>query len=363
MTIPYTTGTVSVTAGSPVVTGLGTAWLTGGIVGGVFGADRSDGNPIPILSVDSDTQITLAKPWRGATAAAQPYWIIRDTAYLRQLTDNAQKLATYIARLDNATLAAIAALAGSMAADKVPYATGAGTMDWTALTALGRSIIGATAGGTIYGALGEIPEAELPSRLRGVGAGPADLNTITDTGFYLGGTTALNTPTAGGRFFVVHQRYLSTIMLQTAIQWSNTTRVYQRIYNSTAWSPWVVVGAPILGTVAQTAGVPTGAIIERGSNANGEYVRFADGTQICVSPVINVDINLANGTVFSTAGIISPPYPAAFAATPHPFGGIHSTVNAWTNTRCLSTTWGASAWAGASRTGDSMKLGAIGRWF
>jgi hypothetical protein len=37
----------------------------------------------------------------------------------------------------------------------------------------------------------------------------------------------------------------------------------------------------ILGTVSQSAGVPTGAVIERGSNANGEYVRFADGTQIC----------------------------------------------------------------------------------
>ncbi|WP_278397756.1 hypothetical protein [Stutzerimonas kunmingensis] len=37
----------------------------------------------------------------------------------------------------------------------------------------------------------------------------------------------------------------------------------------------------ILGTVSQSGGVPTGAIIERGSNANGGYVRFADGTQIC----------------------------------------------------------------------------------
>lgn len=37
----------------------------------------------------------------------------------------------------------------------------------------------------------------------------------------------------------------------------------------------------IVGTVSQSAGVPTGAIIERGSNANGEYVRWADGTQEC----------------------------------------------------------------------------------
>lgn len=37
----------------------------------------------------------------------------------------------------------------------------------------------------------------------------------------------------------------------------------------------------ILGTVSQLEGVPTGAIIERGSNDNGWYVRFSDGTQIC----------------------------------------------------------------------------------
>ncbi len=37
----------------------------------------------------------------------------------------------------------------------------------------------------------------------------------------------------------------------------------------------------ILGAVSQAAGVPTGAVIERGSNDNGSFVRFADGTQIC----------------------------------------------------------------------------------
>lgn len=37
----------------------------------------------------------------------------------------------------------------------------------------------------------------------------------------------------------------------------------------------------VLGTVSQSSGVPTGAIIERGSNANGEYTRYADGTQEC----------------------------------------------------------------------------------
>jgi hypothetical protein len=37
----------------------------------------------------------------------------------------------------------------------------------------------------------------------------------------------------------------------------------------------------IIGTVSQLAGVPTGAIIEYGTNANGRYIKYADGTMVC----------------------------------------------------------------------------------
>lgn len=42
--------------------------------------------------------------------------------------------------------------------------------------------------------------------------------------------------------------------------------------------------ANLVGTVAQSGGTPTGAVIETGTNANGSYSRFADGTQICWAP-------------------------------------------------------------------------------
>lgn len=38
----------------------------------------------------------------------------------------------------------------------------------------------------------------------------------------------------------------------------------------------------IVGTVSQSGGVPTGAIVEMASNANGVYVRFAGGMQVCL---------------------------------------------------------------------------------
>ena len=47
--------------------------------------------------------------------------------------------------------------------------------------------------------------------------------------------------------------------------------------------------ANLVGTVSQSGGDPTGAVIERGSNSNGEYTRFADGTQVCSSFAVGGD--------------------------------------------------------------------------
>jgi hypothetical protein len=71
----------------------------------------------------------------------------------------------------------------------------------------------------------------------------------------------------------------------------------------------------ILGTVSQSAGVPTGAIIQRGSNANGQFTRFADGTQDCwVEPRLFTAIGgstpLPN---YSNVEVIS--FPIAFTDT------------------------------------------------
>ncbi|MFZ5938888.1 hypothetical protein ACOKS3_29220 [Pseudomonas sp. HS6-2] len=46
--------------------------------------------------------------------------------------------------------------------------------------------------------------------------------------------------------------------------------------------------ANALGAVSQAGGVPTGAIIEAGSNSSGSYTKFADGT-IIMRGVANLD--------------------------------------------------------------------------
>ena len=45
----------------------------------------------------------------------------------------------------------------------------------------------------------------------------------------------------------------------------------------------------------------SGAIIERGSNANGEYVKYADGTMICTADIPNQSGLWSAGTWFKTS--------------------------------------------------------------
>ena len=66
----------------------------------------------------------------------------------------------------------------------------------------------------------------------------------------------------------------------------------------------------LLGVVSQTAGAPSGAALESGSNANGHYLRLADGTQWCWSN----SFSLANYNGASCTGEWV--FPASFAAVP-----------------------------------------------
>lgn len=107
MTAPYTAGTIGLVSGSSAVVGTDTAWEVSLIIGGTIYVEFDGGNPMPIATVDSDTEITAALKWTGPTGTYS-YAIVRDTAYGQQTVTNAQALATYIQRLNNPALAATA---------------------------------------------------------------------------------------------------------------------------------------------------------------------------------------------------------------------------------------------------------------
>lgn len=75
----------------------------------------------------------------------------------------------------------------------------------------------------------------------------------------------------------------------------------------------------ILGAVSQASGVPTGALQEYGSNANGEYYKFACGLMICTRtfsyPSISISSSAGNGLFFG-ADVGTLPFAATFSAVP-----------------------------------------------
>lgn len=60
-----------------------------------------------------------------------------------------------------------------------------------------------------------------------------------------------------------------------------------------------------------------GYIVESGSNANGSYIKFSDGTMICsrVTDVITMNINIAWGSLYE-GSVDMGQFPISFVETP-----------------------------------------------
>lgn len=143
---------------------------------------------------------------------------------------------------------------------------------------------------------------------------------------------------------------------------------FRILRSSATWKNWrkIFDTETILGAVSQSAGVPTGAILERGSNANGEYVRFADGTQICWSQ------SLGFGAVTTPLGAgyrsndLTWAFPAAFSdGTKTVISGQSSSPTRWMSFQLpgmvsvVARLVAFTSWNG-SETG---RLIAVGRWY
>ncbi|HDS0931169.1 TPA: phage tail protein [Pseudomonas putida] len=124
--------------------------------------------------------------------------------------------------------------------------------------------------------------------------------------------------------------------------------------------------ADIVGTVSQAGGVPTGALMEYVSNANGEAWKFACGLMICTALVTSANpATTSLGSLFTT-GANPWIYPAAFSAPVVPLGNAtlaHALIAGHPN----GSTAGTGYWQGLTSYSVSSqiqaRLVAIGRWF
>lgn len=109
----------------------------------------------------------------------------------------------------------------------------------------------------------------------------------------------------------------------------------------------------LLGTVSESGGTPTGAVLESGSNANGSYLRLACGTQLCWQQMGS-----------SASGQTDWTYPAGFAAPP-----VVQATSQGQGAQVVSTDTPTTTEAGFSvwtlsgvRQAETVSLLAIGRW-
>jgi len=118
----------------------------------------------------------------------------------------------------------------------------------------------------------------------------------------------------------------------------------------------------IVGTVTESGGIPTGSIIESGSNANGNFIKYADGTMVCDMPYFSVP---SGGAVW-TFPIV---FVGSFPAITH---GITLSGGVATGTPLMSETHGPSLTkvialiydvAGVFAGTEEVTLTARGRWF
>ena len=127
-----------------------------------------------------------------------------------------------------------------------------------------------------------------------------------------------------------------------------------------------------LGLVSQSGGVPTGAIFERGVNANGWYLKYLDGTMICG--------NIFGGAMSVGVNYLKPPrqtFPAQFVDIPFISGAQHEN-HADPNYGCLMVGFGNDPSNPLSKDGFSpavvsisnstaasiaIRWTAIGRWY
>lgn len=122
----------------------------------------------------------------------------------------------------------------------------------------------------------------------------------------------------------------------------------------------------IIDTVKQSGGVPTGGIMEYGSNSNGSYVRFAGGLQICRK--VLTGISISEQTSLNGWSYRSPRqewvFPAVFSSTPAVSGSEQSA-----DIDCKIGNLGSSSSAEfrlyyiASLSGRGAVLQAVGRWY
>lgn len=278
----YRTGTVAITAGQTTVTGTGTNFSLNARVGDAL--QGPDGRWYEVANIASATVMSILPAYQGTTVAAGSYGLAPMQGYVKELADSARQVinqwGTALAGLGTASTGTLTTSTSDSTVGRVMRVGDFG-IGWYGVTVLSTSIRTLLTSGTYYC----------------INSGGVNLPPGVNSNGYL----------------KVHGQ--SALYCRQVFTHVTNGRSWSILLINGTWGEWQpdYSASNIVGAVSQSGGLPTGAIIERGSNASGEYTKFADGTLICRRFVSDYAISCAvNATVMSP--LI--PFPVQFLASP-----------------------------------------------
>lgn len=360
----YVTGTITLAAGSTTVTGTGTMFETAAFRPG--DTLQIQNLTAIIASVDSNTSLTLTEPWTGTSLTNAPY-------RARYLPDGARVTAqttTLIELLGNGVLSNIASVpvedgkllvgnaAGQYEAKDYVGDPNGSLGKLAALTLVARQILQTDADGALKAvalaankflrtdANVDIAQSDIAAwaismlGLVGVANKFPYLNDVN--------TAALADITALGRAFLALTGTNGNIPVMTG--------------------NGGVASRPIVGTVSQSGGIPTGAIVEASASSTQGYMRLAGGVQICWRVTGSIPSGQENlGYIVGGSQYDLGAFAAAFIAQPAVIvGGTGSGGGGWIaqNLFGSATAWGSFSPRHHAAIGGNVQFYgvAIGKW-
>ncbi len=407
----YRAGTVSVTLNNTTVTGTGTAFAANSRVGDAFLGP--DGRWYEVANIASDTVLSILPAYQGATAAAGTYALAPIQGYVKASADQLRSIVSSFGDK-------MAALGTTGNYDTLPVDKGGTGL--TTLAAFIQTLLGATDQAAARAAIGAIT-SKLTTAMNGatpvsiasaatVDVGAAAANDVTITGTVA--ITSLGTIASGARRTLTFAGTLTLTHNTTSLILPGAANIVTAAgdvaeVESLGGGNWKCLGyfraaelpdlvrsvaqggtgvtsmaallvalnalgnyakTNIIGTVSQSSGIPTGAIIETGTNSNGTYTKYADGTLVCSGiSSASVITNTVGGNVFHSSAVTFT-FPAPFVGSVPKIchgsltttqyyswtameGGINASLTA-TALRLVSPVNGATGYICYS---------AIGRWF
>lgn len=303
----YRTGTVAITAGQNTVTGTGTNFSANARVGDAF--QGPDGRWYEVTNIASSKVLSILPVYQGETVAAGSYGLAPMQGYvkesadrLRQITDGMESIeadvqAAHQSALDAAASATAAGASANQASqDRTAAQAAAGAAQASQQAAAGSST---SAGQSAQEALGYRNSAQTSASQASASADAAAASAAAAAESEHNVSHKAN---SGANSDITS---LSGLTTPLSVNQGGTGGGSAAAARTSLGLKSAAV-ADIVGAVSQSGGVPTGAIVEKGENANGFYTRFADGTQECWHYI--------NATYFATNLILANwTYPLPFA--------------------------------------------------